>query len=87
MENQTVKISAPSVEEAIERGLSMLGVSRSQAQIEVIDEGRRGILGIGTRDAVVRLTKAQAPQVAEPPIEPVPEVVQDEEQEAALPTE
>lgn len=53
--NKSIEVSAPSVDEAIKRGLALLGLSREQVQIQVVEEGRRGILGIGTREATVRL--------------------------------
>jgi spoIIIJ-associated protein len=49
------------VEKAIEAGLQKLGLSRSEVIIDVVDEGSRGLLGIGSRDAVVRLTALSAP--------------------------
>jgi len=51
----TLEVIAPSVDEAIEKGLSDLGLSRESVQIEILDEGTRGILGIGSRQARVRL--------------------------------
>jgi len=39
--------------------LTQLGISRDQAEIEVIREESRGVLGIGARDAVVRVTEAE----------------------------
>ena len=47
---------APNVEEAVERGLTELGLSREAVDVEVLDEGSRGLLGIGGRQARVRLT-------------------------------
>lgn len=54
--NPSIEIIAPSVEEAIERGQAELGVARSELEIEVLDEGSRGVLGVGSRQARVRLT-------------------------------
>jgi spoIIIJ-associated protein len=50
------------VEKAIEAGLQKLGLSRADVIIDVIDEGSRGLLGIGSRNAVVRLTALSAPK-------------------------
>ncbi len=58
------------VEKAIEAGLQKLGLGRADVIIDVIDEGSRGLLGIGSRNAVVRLTALSAPK---PPPMPKPE--------------
>lgn len=50
------------VESAIQAGLNQLGLGRNDVIIEVIDEGSRGLLGIGSRDAVVRLMPMVTPQ-------------------------
>ena len=44
------------VEEAVNLGLTELGLSRDQVEIEIIDEGSGGFLGIGGRNARVLLT-------------------------------
>jgi spoIIIJ-associated protein len=50
------------VESAIAAGLAELGLSQSDVDIEVVDEGSSGFLGIGGREAVVRLsTRSEAP--------------------------
>lgn len=69
------------VEKAIQAGLQKLGVSRTEVIIEVVDEGSRGLLGIGSRDAVVRLTALSAPPPPPPP--PAPKPVP---QQTAVPT-
>jgi len=54
----------PDVEAAIESGLKLLNARRSDVIVEVMDEGSKGLLGIGSRDAVVRLsmlTESRAP--------------------------
>ena len=62
-----------SVELAIDAGLAALGVTLDDVIVEIIDEGSRGLLGIGSRDAVVRLTVKGL--VAVPPAPPAkPEV-------------
>jgi spoIIIJ-associated protein len=71
MDKQTVQVSALTVEEAIRRGLSLLGLTRDQVDIEIIEEGRRGILGIGTREATVRLVARTPVKETVPQAEPI----------------
>jgi len=52
----TIEKIAPSVEEAVDSGLNELGLSREDVDIEVLDEGSRGLFGLGSRHARVRLT-------------------------------
>jgi spoIIIJ-associated protein len=52
---QVIEVSGADVDEAIEVGLTQLAVSRDRVEIEIVDEGRKGLLGIGGREAVVRL--------------------------------
>jgi len=52
----TLEIIAPTAEEAIEKGLNELGLSRDQVEIEILDEGSKGLFGLGNRQARVRLT-------------------------------
>lgn len=56
MERTTLEVIAPSVEEAISRGMDQLGVSRDMLNVDVLDEGSKGFLGIGGRQVRVRLT-------------------------------
>jgi spoIIIJ-associated protein len=44
------------VEEAIQQAISQLGVSREEVEVDVISEGKSGILGLGSDEAVVRVT-------------------------------
>lgn len=52
----SVEIVAPSVEEAVILGLTRLALTRDEVEIEVLDEGSRGFLGLGMRQARVRLS-------------------------------
>ncbi len=69
---ESVVVAAPSVDEAIILGLTRLVATRSEVDIEVLDEGSRGFLGIGTREARVQLTRRQ-PEVSAAP-QPAPEM-------------
>lgn len=72
--NRGIESRGTTVEAAVTTGLQRLGLRRDQVQIIVIDEGSRGLLGIGSREAIVRLnplpTEAEAPA---PPAKPAPQ--------------
>lgn len=51
----TLEIIAPTIEEAVEKGLKEFGVSRDHVEVEVLDEGSKGLFGLGNRQARVRL--------------------------------
>jgi spoIIIJ-associated protein len=61
---QPLDVTGPTLEEAIEKGLAELGLSRNDVIIEIVEEGSKGMLGFGARDAVVRLTPLRSPQPA-----------------------
>ena len=52
---ESLEISAKTVEEAIQRALEQLGVSREEVEVTVIKEGKPGILGLGAEEAKVRV--------------------------------
>jgi len=56
-----IESSGSDVEKAIAAGLDVLGVGQDVVKIEVLDEGSRGLLGIGARLARVRLTVEEMP--------------------------
>lgn len=68
-----IEVRGQTVDAAIQAGLKQLGLSRDQVTVKVVDEGSRGLLGIGSRDAVVRMAPAAAP-VPEPVAPPKPAV-------------
>lgn len=51
-----IEITAHDVETAIKIGLAQLNMLRAEVKIEMLDEGSKGVLGIGARPARVRLT-------------------------------
>lgn len=53
---KSVEVSAKSVEEAIAKGLAQLGVDREEAEIQVLSEGKRGLLGWGGEEARILIS-------------------------------
>jgi spoIIIJ-associated protein len=53
---EVIEITAGTVEQATEKAEAQLGLSRDQFKVEVIREGRSGILGVGGREAVIRVS-------------------------------
>ncbi len=56
MDRTTLEVIAPSVENAVEQGLTQLGLPREAVDVEILDSGSHGFLGIGGRQVRVRLT-------------------------------
>lgn len=55
-EKPTIETAASSVEEAVQKGLEQLNLSADGVDVEVLDVGSRGLFGLGSRPARVRLT-------------------------------
>lgn len=51
-----LEVIAPTIEEAIERGLEELGLDQESVDVEILDSGSRGLFGLGSRQARVRLS-------------------------------
>jgi spoIIIJ-associated protein len=51
----TLEIIAPTINEAIEKGLAELELPREAVEIEILDEGSRGLFGLGSHQARIRL--------------------------------
>jgi len=49
------------VEEALEMALEELGVGREQVNVKVLDEGSKGIFGLGAKPAKIRVTLKEDP--------------------------
>lgn len=82
-----IEVSGADVESAIARGLNQLGVGREAVSVEVVDEGRKGFLGLGGREALVRLVVSDvlsAEPVAEVVATPVAEMAPEPEPEPEL---
>ncbi len=77
MGEQGVEFTGKNVDEAIAEGLRALGLTADQAEIEVLSKGSRGIFGIGSEPARVRIVARPTPSPQEPipapsPAEPAP---------------
>jgi spoIIIJ-associated protein len=72
--NRQVEISARSVDDAVAQALRLLGLQAHQVEIEIIRQGSRGLLGLLSEDAVVRVTpkRSQSP-VPAPSRKPIAE--------------
>ena len=62
----TLEVIAPSVEEALAQGLGELGLTEKDVDVEVLDEGSRGLFGIGSRQARIRISIKAVAETAEP---------------------
>jgi spoIIIJ-associated protein len=70
IEERNLEAHGEDVEKAIAAGLAELGLDRTEVDVEIIDEGSSGFLGIGGREAVVRLSiKSDVPDEIAPPTE------------------
>jgi len=70
----SLEIIAPSVEEAVARGLTDLGLAEEAVEVEVLDAGSKGLFGLGFRQARVRLTiKGKPTEMAVPVVEAAPQ--------------
>ncbi len=73
---QAVEATGASVDEAIAAGLARLEVDRDVVKVQVLDEGSRGVFGLRSREARVRLTPKlkvaprPAPAIPAEPAEP-----------------
>jgi spoIIIJ-associated protein len=65
------EFEARTIKEAISKGLQALGLTQDDVVIEVMDEGRSGVFGVGSKSAVVRMTPSTAAPEPEIPAAPV----------------
>ena len=70
---QAIEAVGEDIDAAIAEGLARLGVDRDAVEIEVLDDGSRGLFGLGARAARVRLMpklKVMPQQAPAAPVEP-----------------
>lgn len=63
--NNKYVAQAPTQEEAIDKGLKALGITRDEAIIKVDNPGKKGFLGFGQKDAVVTVEKREKTNVVD----------------------
>ena len=68
----SVEVTAPTVEEAIARGAAELGVAPDAVDVQVLDEGGKGMFGLGLRQPRVRLTVKAAVSSEAREVRPTP---------------
>ena len=54
--SKSITKSAKTVQAAVELALQELGLSEDQVTVEILEEGSRGLFGLGSKDDVVRVT-------------------------------
>ncbi len=59
-----VEVSAKTVEDAITEALIKLGCTSDQIEYEVIEKGSAGFLGLGSKQAKIKVWKTVGPEVA-----------------------
>ncbi len=52
---KSIEVRGKTTDDALAKGLAQLGLERDDVSVEIIERGKKGILGIGAVDAVVRL--------------------------------
>ena len=58
-----IQKTGKTVDEAVEEALRELNITKDEAEIEVIEEGSRGFLGLfGAKEAVVKVKKKFDPE-------------------------
>jgi spoIIIJ-associated protein len=72
-----VETEGDTIDAAIDNALKLLGAQREKVSVEVLSEGRKGILGFGAQKAKVRVElrkSTPAPKIADPEPASVPEM-------------
>ena len=57
-----IEVSARTVDDAITEALIKLGTTSDRIEYEVVEKGSSGVLGIGRKDAVIKVRKKYSPE-------------------------
>ena len=75
---KSIEVRGKTTDDALAKGLAQLGLERDDVSVEIIERGKKGILGIGAADAVIRLSyevpdeEPAPPKPAPRPEKPIP---------------
>ena len=61
---KSIEVPGKTVDEAIFKGLDQMGLSIDEVDIEILEEGGKRFLGMGTKQCVIRLTEREHEEVA-----------------------
>ena len=79
----TLEKIAPTIEEAIDNGLEELGLPREAVDIEILDEGNKGLFGLGSRQARVLLIIKEKNSDSELDVDNSDEMIQEKESDVS----
>lgn len=68
---------AATIDEVIQLGLNDLGLDKEQVEIEILDEGKKGFLGIGRKNARLKIEPSISETISEAIEETVEEVLEE----------
>ncbi|EOD6224493.1 RNA-binding cell elongation regulator Jag/EloR [Enterococcus hirae] len=68
---------AATIDEAIQLGLNDLGLDKEKVEIEILDEGKKGFLGIGRKNARLKIEPSISETVSEAIEETIEETVEE----------
>ena len=85
----SLEMIAPTIEEAIAKGLEELNLPEEAVDIDILDIGSQGLFGLGSRQARVRLTVKDPDATPEkgPQVAGIKTPVESQEAESDLPQE
>jgi spoIIIJ-associated protein len=63
---EEIEIAGATVEDAIEKAETELGLPRDRFQVEIVREGKAGVLGVGSKEALIRVVPLAGTEEASP---------------------
>lgn len=72
--SKSIVSKGKTVKQAVNTALDLLNATHSNVYIEIIESESKGILGIGGKPAVVRVTEKEGKQDLNPPLDPLPSI-------------